>query len=169
MNPFNNLGSGHPVAHAIIVLSLVAVAGLGLGKLNIKGIGLGIAGVLFTGIAFGHFGFEIDHTILEFTRDFGLVLFVYTIGMQVGPGFFNSLRKKGLTLNLMAFVTVGMGTGLALALGRAFGLPIGAIVGLFCGGTTNTPALGAAQEAMKGLPDTSSDTAALPALAYAAA
>jgi len=164
-----NLGSTHPVAHSILILSLVAVVGLGLGKLNVKGIGLGIAGVLFAGIGFGHFGFEIDHTILEFTRDFGLVLFVYTIGMQVGPGFVSSLRKKGLSLNLLAVATVVLGMVLVLALGKIFHLPIAAVAGLFCGGTTNTPALGAAQEALKSLPTTTTDMVALPALAYATA
>jgi putative transport protein len=169
MNLLTALDSTHPIAHAVLILSLVAVAGLLLGNLKIKGIGLGIAGVLFAGIGFGHFGFEIDPTILEFTRDFGLVLFVYTIGMQVGPGFFSSLRKQGLSLNLMAVITVILGAGLALLMGRLMNFPIAAVVGLFSGATTNTPSLGAAQEALKSLPGVTATETALPALAYAAA
>jgi len=169
MSFLKNMATDHPVAHALLILSLVAAVGLAIGRLNIKGIGLGIAGVLFAGIGFGHFGFEIDHTILDYTREFGLILFVYTIGMQVGPGFFSSLQKKGLSLNLMAVVTVALGMALAMGLGRAFHLPIGAIAGLFSGATTNTPALGAAQEAMKSLPGATAGDTTLPALAYAAA
>jgi putative transport protein len=163
------LDGTHPTGHAILVLSLIAMVGLALGHLKIRGIGLGIAGVLFAGIGFGHFGFEIDHTILDFTRDFGLVLFVYTIGMQVGPGFFSSLRKQGLSFNLMAIVIVAMGGVLALLMGRLMNFPIGAVVGLFSGATTNTPSLGAAQEALKGMPGVTPAATALPALAYAAA
>ena len=169
MNLLNSLDSTHPVAHAVIILSLVAMAGLLLGNLKIGGIGLGIAGVLFAGIGFGHFGFEIDHTILEYTRDFGLVLFVYTIGMQVGPGFFSSLRKQGLSLNLMAISTVGLGAAIALLLGHFMNFPTAAVAGLFSGATTNTPSLGAVQEALRSLPGVTPAEAALPALAYAAA
>jgi len=169
MNLLTTLDSTHPIAHAVLILSLVAVAGLLLGNLKIGGIGLGIAGVLFAGIGFGHFGFEIDHTILDFTREFGLVLFVYTIGMQVGPGFFSSLRKQGLSLNLMAVIIVFFGALLALLMGRLMNFPIAAVVGLFSGATTNTPSLGAAQEALKSLPNVTPMETALPALAYAAA
>ena len=169
MNLFNLLGADHPVPHAVLILSLVAVGGLLLGRIQIKGIGLGIAGVMFAGIIFGHFGWEIDHGILEYSRDFGLVLFVYTIGMQVGPGFFQSLRKQGVVLNLMAIATVGLGAGIALLMGRFMNFPIPAVVGLFSGATTNTPSLGAAQEALKRLPHIGAAEAALPGLAYAAA
>ena len=169
MNLLTTLDNTHPVAHAVLILSLVAVTGLLLGNLKVGGIGLGIAGVLFAGIGFGHFGFEIDHTILDFTREFGLVLFVYTIGMQVGPGFFSSLRKQGLSLNLMAVTTVAMGALIALLIGHLLNFPTAAIVGLFSGATTNTPSLGAAQEALKSLPNVSPTESALPALAYAAA
>jgi putative transport protein len=169
MNLLTTLNSAHPIGHAVLILSLVAVVGLTLGNLRIGGIGLGIAGVLFAGIGFGHFGFEIDHTILEFTRDFGLVLFVYTVGMQVGPGFFSSLRKQGLSLNLMAVITVALGAALALVMGRLMNFPIAAVVGLFSGATTNTPSLGASQEALKSLSEVTPTEAAMPALAYAAA
>jgi len=169
MNLFTALSSDHPVAHAVLILSLVAMTGLLLGNLKFKGIGLGIAGVLFSGIVFGHFGFQIDPKILDFTRDFGLVLFVYTIGMQVGPGFFSSMRKQGLPLNGMAVVTVALSAGIALAIGKVMGFPMAAIVGVFCGGTTSTPSLGAAQEALKSLPGATPEQQAMPALAYASA
>ncbi|MCE0485153.1 MAG: putative transporter [Methylacidiphilales bacterium] len=164
-----NLDSTHPIAHAVIILSLVALCGLLLGTLKIKGVGLGIAGVLFAGIAFGHFGFEIDPTILDFTREFGLVLFVYTIGMQVGPGFFSSLFKQGLALNVMAFATVTMGAIIALIIGHLMNFPAAAVAGLFSGATTSTPSLGAAQEALKTMPGVTPAEAAMPALSYAAA
>jgi putative transport protein len=165
MNSLANLNNAHPIGHAILILSLVAVAGLLLGNLRIRGIGLGIAGVLFTGIGFGHFGFEIDHTILDFMREFGLVLFVYTIGMQVGPGFFSSLRKQGLSLNLVAIIAIALSAALALLMGHLMNLPIAAVVGLFSGATTNTPSLGAAQETLKSLSGVSPAEATLPALA----
>ena len=169
MNWFTFLDNTHPVAQALFVLSVVALCGLLLGYVRVWGISLGIAGVLFAGIAFGHFGWKIDMGLLEFTRDFGLVLFVYTIGMQVGPGFFQSLRKQGLPLNALALGTVGSGAILALLIGRVMHFPIAAVAGLFSGATTNTPSLGAAQEALKRLPDVSATESAMPALAYAAA
>lgn len=144
--------AAHPVAHALLILSAVAAAGLAFGALKIRGIGLGIAGVLFSGIVFGHFGWGIEHGTLEFVRDFGLVLFVYTIGMQVGPGFFTSLRRHGLPLNLLAAGIVLLGAALTVAVAWVGKIDIAAAVGLFSGGTTNTPALGAAQEALRSLP-----------------
>ncbi len=169
MNLFTALDNAHPVGHAVVILSLVAMTGLFLGNLKVGGIGLGIAGVLFAGIAFGHFGLQIDHGILDFTREFGMVLFVYTIGMQVGPGFFSSLRKQGLPLNVMAVITVISGGILALIIGRCMKFPTAAIVGIFSGGTTSTPSLGAAQEALKSVPGVTPAQQAMPALAYAAA
>src|SRR5688572_7176095 len=97
------------VAHAVLVLSVVAAAGLALGSIRARGVGLGVAGVLFVGLAAGHFGLAIDHEIQEFAREFGLILFVYTIGIQVGPGFVASLRRDGLPLNLMAAAIVLLG------------------------------------------------------------
>ena len=147
----------------------MAVLGLTLGTVKIRGVGLGIAGVLFAGIFVAHFGHTIDHTVLEFVREFGLVLFVYTIGMQVGPGFLNSLRKQGLPLNLMAATIVLLGAAIALGAGHLKKIPIAAVVGLFSGATTNTPSLGAAQEALKSIHGVTPAEAAMPALAYAAA
>src|SRR5262249_36610948 len=106
-----NLHQSHPIAHAIALLSLVALSGMALGSLMFRGIGLGAAGVLFTGILAGHFGQTIDHEVLEFTKEFGLILFVFSIGLQLGPGFFSALRRQGLTLNLSAVAVVLLGAG----------------------------------------------------------
>jgi putative transport protein len=169
MNWFQQLIYGTSVAHAVIVLSVVAALGLALGAIKIKGIGLGIAGVLFSGLAIGHLGITIDKPILEFAREFGLILFVYTIGMQVGPGFFASLRKQGLPLNIMAATIVIFGALIALAIAKFGQVPMAAAVGLFSGATTNTPSLGAAQEALRSLPNLPAGISVLPSLGYAVA
>lgn len=157
------------VAHAILVLGAVAVLGLALGSLKFRSISLGIAGVLFAGIALGHFGFQIDPDVLHFVREFGLILFVYTIGMQVGPGFLTSLRKQGLPLNLMAASIVVLGAIVTMIIVWVTGLDWAAAVGLFTGATTNTPALGAAQDALRSLAGSDPTRLDLPALGYAVA
>src|SRR6188472_621912 len=98
--------TSQPIAHAILVLSCVAVTGLALGSVKYRGIALGSAGVLFTGILFGHFGQQIDHGVLDFVKEFGLVLFVFTIGLQLGPGVVAALRQQGFKLNLLATAVV---------------------------------------------------------------
>jgi putative transport protein len=163
------LVTGSSVAQAIFVLALVAVSGLALGSLKVRGVGLGIAGVLFTGLIFGHFGVELDERVAAFAREFGLILFVYTIGMQVGPGFMGSLKKEGAPLNMLAAGVVLMGAVLAWAAHRFAGVDAAAVAGLFSGATTNTPSLGAAQEALAGLPGVTSAAARQPGLAYAVA
>ena len=160
---------GETVAHALLILTLVAASGVFLGSFKIKGVGLGIAGVLFTGLLFGHFGFHINKEVLEFVREFGLILFVYTIGMQVGPGFAASLRKQGLPLNLMAASVVLLGVGVAICIFYFGHIDMSIVVGLFSGGTTNTPALGAAQQALKGLPNFTDQMGKNPGLGYAVA
>ena len=156
-----------PVAHAILVLSSVAVIGLAVGSLKFRGISLGTAGVLFAGILFGHFGERIEHSILDFVKEFGLVLFVFTIGLQLGPGFIAALRQQGLKLNLLA-VAIVLGGALAAAIGaKLLRVDFAAALGIFSGATTNTPSLGAAQQALATFPDFPTDRAALPALAYA--
>jgi putative transport protein len=159
----------HPVAAALLALSLVAALGLALGRVKVRGISLGIAGVLFAGIFCGHFGMSIEPTVLEFVRDFGLVLFVYTIGLQVGPGFFTSLRREGLPLNLLAAAIVLLGAAGTLVIAFVWKVDVAAAVGLFSGATTNTPALGAAQQALKGLALADPARVELPALGYAVA
>jgi len=161
-----------PVAWAVLVLSAVAVAGLALSSLKVRGIGPGIAAVLFAGIAAGHFGIRIEPEILEFVREFGLVLFVFTIGLQLGPGFFASLKNNGARLNALAAAVVALGVALTVLLVAATGINPFAGVGLFTGATTNTPALGAAQQtvaiiAQGNTAAAEANRAALPALAYA--
>ena len=97
----------HTPVQAVIILSLIIAAGLGLGKLSVKGVTLGVTWVFFVGILFGHLGFSIDDSMLVYAESFGLVLFVYELGLKVGPGFFSSFRKGGVRLNLLGLVTVG--------------------------------------------------------------
>lgn len=163
-----------PVAYIVLVLAMVAATGLALASLRVRGISLGVAWVLFAGIVFGHFQLAPTDNVammavLDFVRDFGLILFVYTIGMQVGPGFFTTLRRQGLPLNLLALLTVLLGAAVTLALGHGLGMDLAAAVGLFAGATTNTPALAAAQEALKSFPDLSPGRSQLPAVGYAVA
>ena len=161
------LHTWQPIAHAMLVLAGVAVLGLALGSVKVRGVSLGVAGVLFAGIVFGHFHLSIDPNVLAFARDFGLILFVYTIGMQVGPGFLTSLRRRGLPLNLMAAGIVLLGALVALGICFLGRVDLAAAVGLLAGATTNTPALGAAQEALKSLPNLAQAKGELPALGYA--
>jgi len=154
-------------AQGMLVLCSVAAVGLAIGSIKVRGISLGVAGALFAGILFGHLGWNIDPEVRSFVQEFGLILFVYTIGMQVGPSFLASLRRQGLPLNLLAAGIVLMGAALTVVLCHLLGIDLAVGVGLFAGATTNTPALGAAQEALKGLPDMASDRASLPGLGYA--
>lgn len=171
MNWITELLHSNSVAHAILVLSLVMALGLALGSLRIGGFGLGTVGVLFVGLFFGHWGVTVDHQILEFAREMGLILFVYTIGMQVGPGFFAAFRKQGILLNTLAFAIVLLGFLTALGIHVFAHVPIPAVVGLFSGGTTNTPSLAAASQAlMELLPGARhADLLKLPSMAYAVA
>ncbi len=161
--------TAQPVAAAMLTLSIVAIAGLALGNLKIRGVGLGVAGVLFAGIGFGHFGFKLDGAILGFVREFGLILFVYTIGMQVGPGFFASLRKEGFRMNVLAAAVVLLSVAMTVLLGLVFKQDLAAMMGVFAGASTNTPALGAAQEALKSLPGAGVERATLAGMGYAVA
>lgn len=163
------VGRVNSIGAALLVLAVVAALGLGFGRLKIRGVGLGVAGVLFAGILCGHLGMAIDHTILEFVRDFGLVLFVYTIGLQVGPGFVTSLRREGLPLNLMAVAIVLLGAATTLGVAWIGKIDLAAAVGLFSGATTNTPALGAAQQALDSLNLADPNRLELPGLGYAVA
>jgi putative transport protein len=160
---------GDSVAHSVLILSLVAASGMLLGSVRVFGITLGVAGVLFTGLLFGHFKASINLHVLEFAREFGLILFVYTVGMQVGPGFIASLRQQGLPLNLMAASVVVLGVVTTVAVSLWGGIDMATAVGLFAGGTTNTPALGAAQQALKNLTNYTEELGKLPGLGYAIA
>jgi putative transport protein len=158
-----------PVAKAILALSIVAAVGLALGSPGVRGVRLGAAGVLFAGIFFGQLGLHIDERILEFVRDFGLLLFVYTVGLQVGPGFLSSLKQKGLQLNALGAVAALL-SGLMVAGFRfLFHFSVPVIGGLFAGSTTNTPSLAAAQAALQSLPGQNPASGDLLGMAYAIA
>lgn len=169
MPDFSQLAQDQPIAHALLTLATVAVFGLALGALKYRGIGLGTAGVLFAGILLGHFGERIDHAILDFVKEFGLVLFVFTIGLQLGPGFFATLRQQGLRLNALAVSIIVLGAMTTALVAWLLGIDYAAALGLLSGATTNTPSLGAAEQALGTLPELAADRAALPALAYAVA
>lgn len=141
----------HSALQAVIVLSLISAIGLGLGKVRVCGISLGVTFVFFTGILSRHFGLSIDPQMLNYAESFGLVLFVYALGLQVGPGFFSSFRQGGVQLNLLAICVVLVGTLLAVLGSYACGISLPDMVGILCGATTNTPALGAAQQTLKQL------------------
>jgi putative transport protein len=158
-----------PVAKAILALSIVAAAGLALGSLGIRGIRLGAAGVLFAGIFFGQLGMHIDDRILEFVRDFGLLLFVYTVGLHVGPGFFSSLKQRGLLLNALGAAIVLLGGLIVAGFRFLFHFAVPVIGGLYAGATTNTPSLAAAQAALQGLPGSNPGSSDLLGMAYAVA
>ncbi|MDE6329265.1 MAG: putative transporter, partial [Muribaculaceae bacterium] len=138
----------HSALQALIVLALIIAVGLGLGKWHFKGVSLGVTWVFFVGIIAGHFGLSIDPAMLNFAESFGLVLFVYELGLKVGPGFFSSFRSGGVLLNGLGLGVVIAGTLLAIAMTFAFGVPMQDMVGILSGATTNTPALGAAQQAL---------------------
>lgn len=136
------------VAQTIILYSFVIAIGVVLGRIKVLNISLGITFVLFTGIAVGHFGFNINHKILDIARDFGLILFVFSIGMQVGPGFFASFRKGGIKLNLLAMGVVVLGASTAIILHLITGVSLPVMIGIMSGAVTSTPGLGAAQQAV---------------------
>lgn len=167
MNWLLELHQTQPIPHAIVVMALVCVAGMALGSIRVHGVKLGTAGVLFAGILVGHFFEAVDGGVLAFVKEFGLILFVFTIGLQLGPGFFAALRKQGASLNLLAAVVVFSGALIAAASGWLAGFDPAAVLGIFSGGSTNTPSLGAGTQTLSLLPEVSSDRLALPALAYA--
>jgi len=167
MNLLEWVAGGNAVAQALLALSVISFVGLALSAVKIRGVGLGIAGVLFAGLFFGHMGWHVEAEVLEFVREFGLILFVFTIGLQIGPGFFASLKKQGLPANACAAAIVLAGAGLAILFATVAGIDPFAAVGLFSGATTNTPSLGAAQQTIAATAGVDPARAALPALAYA--
>lgn len=138
---------GGGVAHSVLILSLVIAFGIALAKIKVAGISLGTTWILFIGIIFGHFNLNLNEHLLHFMKEFGLILFVYSIGLQVGPGFFSAFKKGGITLNLLAMGSIGLSVALAVALYLVTDTPITTMVGILSGAVTNTPGLGAAQQA----------------------
>lgn len=148
MEWFSDLLFKQGVAHTILIYSIVISVGVFLGKIKVKGISFGIAFVLFAGLAISHFGFTANHDVVDFIRDFGLILFVFSIGLQVGPGFFSSFRKGGLTLNILSLSVVVLGAGTVIAIHLITGMSMPMLVGVMSGAVTNTPGLGAAQQTL---------------------
>ncbi len=144
----------HSALQAVIVISLISVAGIGLGRIRFFGISLGAAFIFFAGILAGHFGLTLDPAMLAYAESFGLVLFVYALGLQVGPGFFSSIRTDGVRLLVPSIAVILLGTAAAVGLSYALRIPMPEMSGILCGATTNTPALGAAQQTLQqaGLP-----------------
>ena len=133
---------------AVAVISIVAAVGVYLGRLKIFGISLGITFVFFAGIMAGHLGITVNKDMLNFAQNFGLIVFVYTLGLQVGPGFFSSLKKGGVEMNTMGLGVIALGLILTLVFHWITGISVPVMVGLLSGAVTNTPALGAAQQAL---------------------
>ena len=138
---------GGGVAHSVLILALVISLGVALGKLKIAGVKLGVTWILFVGIAFSHFGMTLNEHLLHFLKEFGLILFVYSIGLQVGPSFFSSFKKGGIQLNMFATGIVLLGVLITYVIYLITDLPITTMVGILSGAVTNTPGLGAAQQA----------------------
>ncbi len=158
MEWFNDLLWKDTVAHTILLYSVIIAAGVFLGKRKIFGVSLGITFVLFAGLTMGHLGFSANHRVVEFVRDFGLILFIFSIGLQVGPGFFSSFKKGGLSLNLLALAIVLLGGLTTLTIHFLTGTSLPMLVGVMSGAVTNTPGLGAAQNALNQVTDSLSVT-----------
>ncbi len=161
-----NLVFEQSALQAVVILSLITAVGLGLGKIHIFGISLGVTFVFFMGILAGHLGFSIDPQMLTYAESFGLVLFVYALGLQVGPGFFSSFQRGGYRLNLLSLGVIVLGTVMAVLLSRVTTVDLPDMVGILCGATTNTPALGAAQQTLKQLGEPTSGAALSCAVTY---
>ena len=161
-----NLFFEQSALQAVVILSLITAVGLGLGKIHIFGISLGVTFVFFMGILAGHLGFSIDPQMLTYAESFGLVLFVNALGLQVGPGFFSSFQRGGYRLNLLSLGVIVLGTVMAVLLSRVTTVDLPDMVGILCGATTNTPALGAAQQTLKQLGEPTSGAALSCAVTY---
>ena len=166
MDWINGLFNIHSALQGVIIVSLVCAAGLALGKIKFGGVSLGVAFVFFIGIAVGNFGFNMDAQMLNSCETFGLVLFVYTLGLHVGPNFFSSLLHEGKALNMWSLAVILLGTVMAVALTYALNVPMSDMVGILSGATTNTPALGAAQQALEHMGVNSSRAALATAVTY---
>ncbi|MBO4741898.1 MAG: hypothetical protein J5605_09720 [Bacteroidales bacterium] len=164
---FTNLFTQPGVAQTIILLSFTIFAGILLSKIKIKGISLGVTWILFVGIAISAFGIEFNGDMLHLIKEFGLILFVTSVGLQVGPGFFSSFRKGGLAMNLMALVNVGLGVGITVLIAKLTGQSLTEMTGVYTGAITNTPGLGAAQSTLNDMhPELCLDIASGYAVAY---
>ena len=166
MEWLNSVLMEHSASQAVIVLSIICAIGLSLGRVKILGISLGVTFVFFIGILAGHLGLSIDQEMLNYAENFGLILFVYALGLQVGPGFFSSFRKGGIPLNMLALGVILLGTMGVVIASVVTGIGLPELVGVMCGAVTNTPALGAAQQTLSQLGLSGSSLALGCAVAY---
>lgn len=166
MDWVNNLFSVHSSIQTVVILSIIIAFGLAIGKVKIMGISLGIAFVFFVGILAGHLGLSIDPTVLDYAETFGLAMFVYCLGLHVGPNFFGSLRHEGMSQNVWSLAVIVVGTLFSLLLIPLTGIKLPDMLGLLCGATTNTPALGAATQALSHLGMSSGTVALATAVTY---
>jgi AspT/YidE/YbjL antiporter-like protein len=148
MNWITDIFTGNTFTQAALVLSLICACGLAMGKIKIFGVSLGVTFVFFAGIFAGHFGLSMDPQMLLFAQNFGLVIFIYSLGVQVGPGFFASFKKGGVKLNMLSLSVIVLGSAMAMGIHWGTGMPIHEVMGLFSGAVTNTPMLGAAQQTL---------------------
>ena len=149
----NLIGPGNEsLASTLVLYSFVIAAGVYLGKLKVAGVSLGVTFVLFVGILMGHFGYIVNAEVLKFIREFGLILFIFSIGLQVGPGFFSSFKKGGVLLNGLAVLGIVLNVAIVIAIFYIENAPMEALVGIMSGAVTNTPGLAAAQQTA-GSPD----------------
>ena len=151
MDIIMDLIKGEGIGHSIFVLSLVITVGILLNKIKIGGFSLGVTWVLFSGILAGHLGMQIDPMVLSFVKESGMVLFIFGIGMIVGPGFFSTFKQGGIQLNLLSMLSIAIAVGITFLIFLFSGTPIDTMMGILAGAVTNTPALGATQEAAKGI------------------
>ena len=149
MDWINGLFTIPSALQGVVVISLICAVGLGLGKIKFAGISLGVAFVFFVGIAAGSLGLKVDDQMLNYCETFGLVIFVYTLGLHVGPNFFGSFRHEGTSFNIWSLAVIILGTAMAIALTYIMKVPMSDMIGILCGATTNAPALGAGQQALQ--------------------
>ncbi len=148
MNWFTDIFTEQTFTQAILIISLICAVGIGLGNIKVRGISLGVIFVFFTGILAGHFGLAVNPDMLNIIQNFGLILFIYALGVQVGPGFFASFKQGGIKFNMLALLLLVAGTGMAVIIYWCTDISIGDMMGLLSGAVTNTPMLGAAQQAL---------------------
>lgn len=161
MSWLHTLLFGPGIAHSLFIMAVVIAAGILLGKIKIGGISLGVTWILFIGILLSHFKLTIDPVILQFVKEFGLILFVYSIGLQVGPGFFSSFKKGGVTLNVLAAGIILLGCAVTILIHVITGEDLVTMTGVLCGAVTNTPGLGAAQQTYSDVTGTANPDIAL--------
>ena len=148
MNWLNELFTQHTFIQAVMILSIICAVGLALGKIKVKGVSLGVTFVFFAGIIAGHFNIQIDPQMLALAQNFGLILYIYALGVQVGPGFFSSFKQGGIKLNLLSIGLLMIGSLMAVIIHWTTGISASDTVGLLAGAVTNTPMLGAGQQAL---------------------